>query len=169
MKRRIPMYGPLNSQFNEIKEILYTQVCGMQNSWPTADLPVFRNSQVHRQNLTELTYLSPSTVRNPSAENLTIQSSRKSHQKTTAPGCISSAAFLAATTCPIISLSQGTRHFGTCIHPSSYQPLHCLKPESWYFVPCCFRLLPCLARHPYLWQTLACSGHNRFSGHRCIP
>ena len=37
MNRGLPMYGTLTSQFDEIKEVLYIQVCGMQNSWPTAN------------------------------------------------------------------------------------------------------------------------------------
>lgn len=130
------MYGTLNSQFNEIK-VLYTQVCGMQNSWPTADLPVSRNSQVHRQNFMELVWFGPSTVRNPSAETLIVQRS----QKNIVPECISAIAFLDATTCLTISLSQDIKHFGTCFHPPSYQSLHCLKSESFYCVTCCFRLL----------------------------
>lgn len=89
----------------------------MQNSWQT-DLPVSRNGHVHRQSLMELTWLGPSTVRNPSAENLRVQRSRDPHQKKTAPECISSIAFLNATICPPMSLSQGTKYFGTCIHPS---------------------------------------------------
>lgn len=140
----------------------------MQNSWQT-DLPVSRNGHVHRQSLMELTWLGPSTVRNPSAENLQVQRSRDPHQKKTAPECISSIAFLNATICPPMSLSQGTKYSGNCIHPSSYQCLHCLKPDCLHHIPCCFALPPCLAGHPHLWNSPACFRHNSFSGHKDIP
>lgn len=109
------------------------------------------------------------TVRNPSAENLRVQRSRDPHQKKTAPECISSIAFLNATICPPMSLSQGTKYFGACIHPSSYQCLHCLKPDCLHHIPCCFALPPCLAGHPNLWKSPACFRHNSFSGYKDIP
>lgn len=120
-------------QWNE-RSIIYTGLWYTKFLANSKHLPVSRNSQVHRQNLMELTQLGPSTARNASAENLTIQRSGDPRQKNTAPECISSVAFLDATICPTIPLLQGTRHCGTCIHPASYQPLHCLKPESLYCI-----------------------------------
>lgn len=103
------------------------------------DSPVGRKRQIHKQNL-----MWEAPVRNPSADTSSKGWSFWGHLSCSLP---------AGNNFLTTSLSLGNRHPGTCIPSFSYEPLHCLKPESLDCTPCWFRLAAGIARHLYLWKT----------------
>lgn len=120
-----------------------------------ADLPVSRNSQVQEQNLMELAWLGPSTVRNPSVEDPSVQGAEWTW-RTHSPECLASVTILDATACPAVyHRAPGTLALALSLF---YQPRLCLEPDaSTGFpavldsLPCCPRFPPGLARYSHLW------------------